>query len=128
MSRGRFPAIKPSQNPGSRMSPSATGQTPPPAKPIALVLASEWSKRRSVPIVIRRSAAAGRRANFASTSIALLPDSAIGKISGDTEAETSNNRIVNARFIEGLLKGGIHVPPFRSTWEPLLGDHVGEHV
>jgi len=79
---------------------------------MVLVLASDSSKRYSIPTVIRRSTAAGRRASFASTSIELLPDSAIGKISGDTEAEASNNRIVKARFMGVLLKGGIRVPPF----------------
>src|SRR5260370_40842439 len=125
MSLGRFPGMKPSQKPGSRMASRATVATAPAARPTALVLVSDSSKRYSAPTVIRRSAAAGRRANSASTSIALLPDSAIGKISCDTEAEASNNRIVRARFIEGLRKGGINVLPFQSNWERLRGDHVG---
>src|SRR5260370_6237955 len=128
MSLGRFPGMKPSQKPGSRMASRATVATAPAARPTTLALASDSSKRYSVPTVIRRSAVAGRRANFASTSIALLPDSAIGKISGDTAASASNHRIVNARFIGWLLKGGIRVPPFRSAWVLLLGDHVGQHV
>src|SRR5260370_4044725 len=128
MSGGRFQGMKPSQKPGSRMASRATVATAPAARPTALVLASDSSKRYSIPTVIRRSAAAGRRANFASTSIELLPDSAIGKINDDTEAAASNRRIVKARFIGVLLKGGIHIPPFRSTWEPLLGDHVGERI
>src|SRR5216683_5109595 len=111
MRRGRFPGMKPNQKPVSRMASRATVATAPAARPTTLALASDSSKRYSVPTVIRRSAAAGRRANFASTSIALLPDSAIGKISGDTEAEASNNRIVKARFIGVLLKGGIHLLP-----------------
>src|SRR6266849_2529691 len=107
--------MKPNQKPGSRMASKATVAATPAARPTTLALASESSKRYSIPIVIKRSAAAGRSASFASTSIELLPDSAIGKINGDTEAAASSNRIVIVGFIGGLLKGGIHVPPFRST-------------
>src|ERR1700739_1353518 len=128
MSRGRFPGMKPSQKPGSRMASRATVAAAPAARPAALAFASDSSKRYSIPTAIRRIAAAGRTANFASTSIELLPDSAIGKTSGDTEAEASSKRIVRTRFMGVPLKGGIHVPPFRSTWEPLLGNPVGEHV
>jgi hypothetical protein len=51
----------------------------------------------------------GNRASFASTSMVLRPDSAKGKIRGDTEAPARSTRIVIIRFMK-VLQGEEPLP------------------
>jgi hypothetical protein len=118
--------MNPSQNPGSRTASSAIVAMVPAASPTATGLASGSSRRWRSPQIAAINAIAGSIATLASTSMVLRPDSAKGKMSGDTDAARSSTRIIIIFFMKALQRGESRFLPSRRFlyWR----DHVRQHV